>query len=699
MKREFLLLFGIIFSAHSLSFELIKPKGELKQLIEANKARVSSRFSNTPKAIAQENEIKRRINQKILGLSKRKADNYPFPEIGEGRLSAIWEKILDIVGTNYNEIGEAHAGPLVYRHTVGGDSMNFSGFSWQKPEANFSIGVHRDVAPELGSIDQWIVQDQFLLTIDATTLLSNLADLDLIDISEEALAAFVGIGYQRQYRSYHYAESYVKGLSSDFFSLFLPFVKFNKNRLFDEDVKVMKKKDIFLFNAGGFVSSPPWYGATLRGGVVVSIGFSNEVTLSGIGPLDYRRPGEVSRISIEKEVNRSASAHLQAQLDFFKLLQFTILSADLEYSYGKSSSTSLSFYEQDQETIRTSKKHKQEVRKLIRGSEKAINLWSSNIIEHEERIKENLNSQYNLFLFGKMKKKQTESTTIIRDGVETIFFTHYSEAIKIIQNFWLRIFNSIFLSLFDFDTGVKNNSELSKRVKIDYFKGENDTEVSGTEDFSVALHLSFFAKNTHKKFWHKKNRNTALYYLESFTDISGDIRRMVRNRELIGPMTVTSSIFLEKEAFNYFHNRDENVTFARFIDMCKVKSKRQKEKWLDPQERRKMIRFGKGGNACVKKLGKRYLKYFDHIAEYGKIDMIKFKKFIEAYFDKARSLVDIQYLFNQDNLFVTGNIDARTKKNKPFTNYFSTGQFRGLGVIDTFKSGGSIRGPASIGSE
>jgi hypothetical protein len=90
---------------------------------------------------------------------------------------------------------------------------------------------------------------------------------------------------------------------------------------------------------------------------------------------------------------------------------------------------------------------------------------------------------------------------------------------------------------------------------------------------------------------------------------------------------------------------------------------------------------------CGKKLVNRYQNYIEHLQDFGEIDLMKFKKFFGYYFSKLNSLNSISDLFGPDSMFLHGSLNAKTKDNRTFQTFFKAGQFKGLGVIDSFKRG------------
>ena len=66
------------------------------------------------------------------------------------------------------------------------------------------------------------------------------------------------------------------------------------------------------------------------------------------------------------------------------------------------------------------------------------------------------------------------------------------------------------------------------------------------------------------------------------------------------------------------------------------------------------------------------------------IDLKKLRKFLGKYFSEVSHISQVEGLFGQKNIFVHGSLFARTKSKIPFSTYFKSGNFRGLGVIDNF---------------
>ena len=597
--------------------------------------------------------------------------------------SDLVQRINAMIGNDYNRIGAEQASPLVLNHDIGGGVLNFSGFTWNKPQAGISLVANREVSPDLYS-NRHIIHDTLTVNVDASTYLTELRDSDVIDISEQSLAGFIGVGFQRVYHYYHFADSYVNGITADYSKLFLAFTKFNVDSSLNMDrYEIVKKEDQFYFNAGGFVTTPPVSGVSLTTGVLVDVAFKNQVTLQSMGPEDSAKPGEFLRVSNNKEWNVSARANISIQLDFFHILKLYLLQGELEYTYGRSHKQNLSFYERDVELITGSSDHHKEYKSIVKGKKEDIHFWKSNIVQLEDRIKQNYKSKYSVLLFGSIRKKETEQIKIIKDGIETVFYKHYSQATTYIQNLLSRLLNIVIVKIFNFDTGVKNFAESAKKMSLEYkFLTDLEKEVVNTdEEFSLTLTHSYQSGKTHR--WiDRRIKRKAVEAITRWSNLHSSVAKMVKNETLRGPLFFESKIEIEKVGLEYFHTQSINQIFTAIVNTCR--SKRLKS-WLNPSKRRKMLRrvqFGK--NACVKKLGKRYLDYKAYFDQYDRRDLRLFRRFIGKYFSKTRSFRQVESIFGQNNVFIHGSLMAKHVTGIPFSTYFKTGQFTGLGVIDSF---------------
>ena len=600
-------------------------------------------------------KLKKKMAKKFLS-QKVQANN-----IDQGVQPQIIQRINQIIGNDYNQIGANQAIPLALNHDIGGGILNFSGFTWNKPAGNINISVNREVAPDYQSNKQ-IVHDSLTIDIDANSYITSLREAGEIEIQDQDLAAFIGLGFKRVYHYYHLANSYKEGITSDYSKLFKSFQKFNVNNSINiPPYHMLKKEDNFYFNAGGYVTTPPVNGVSLMSGAMVDIAYKNTLIIQTIGPKDSGKKGEFIRLSGEKNWNIESAAQLSLQLDFFNLLKVNLLEGELKYSYGQSHKQNLTFYEKDIDLILKSYDHHKEYAELLKGHFDKVNVWKKNIVQLEDRKTENLTSRFSVLIFGSIRKKETQQVRIIKDGKESIFYKHYSQSTKYIQNFLSRLFNRVLIELLNFNLGVRNFAESSKKMEVEY-KYLSDIKketVKKEEQFSLSLTQRYQAGKTHR--WIDRTlKKNAVRKITQWSNLDRKIASMIKNKELRGPLDFKSKLEIQADGLRFFHSLNR-TKIEDFITTVCDKSK-----------------------TCKRKLESRYNIYNDHYKKFRTRDLKKFRRFIGKYFFYSNNIEHIQNLFGVENIFIHGSFFAQNKSGIQFSTYFKTGQFKGLGVIDTF---------------
>jgi len=632
-------------------------------------------------------KIRQNVSQSVLNM-KDFDDSTP----------PLIQRIREAIGDRYAQIGEEQTRDLLFNRDIGGGVMNFSGFSWQKPLVNIGLDVNREVAPTLFG-DEWLVHDTLYITISAQSFINQLNEDGILDMSEAEIGAFAGISLIREYKYTHIADSYMNGLTSDFSKLFLSFTKFNPNHVLNmPPYELMSREDKYTFNAGGFVTSPPVNGVSLRAGVLVNVGYSNKLTIQSVGENDNPRNDEFLRLSIDKEVSTGADFHLSLQADFFNFLQISILSMDLSYEFASTNKSYLSFYNDDRDLFARSSVHWDEFSGLVRSQTQTVNHLRDNVVSVEERKRQNFSSKFGFIIFGNMKKRETEQVRIIRDGQEKIFFKHYSESVKYIQNFFSRIFNKLIYKLFEWDIGISNAAESKKKMTMEFESIEAFREpgsVESEEDFSLEFRLNFKAAKTHK--WnHKLYKKEAIRHLHRLSNLEDNIAKLIDQNRLRGPLAIESKVLIEQSGLRHFNALSEDEIFLSIQKICRNNN----SKWRNSSKRHKYLRrIQFGSNACVKLLGNKYIKYLHEKLMTGRMNLMKLKSFFGSYYKRVVHYEDLGDLFGDENIFMSGELNASTDQGQSFTTYFNSGDFRGLGVIDSFMTEGVSKIPSQINTK
>lgn len=632
------------------------------------------------------------ISSALLG------SNSAFPTDGEE--SPLYQEIRDQLAASHNEIGVREVTQLDFlnrQFNLG--TQNLSGFSWQKPFGVVHVFADRQVTPNLfGS--NWLVQDTFTFDIEATTFLERANQAGITAMSAAEIGAFAGITFKRVYTYYSYASSYQEGLRADFSKLFLPFLKLNPasiGRMGNEEI--IKREDKWTARAGGLITTPPLYNFSFSAGVLAEYAYDHMVSAQTFNVTDLT--AEKVRMNVRSQKKVSAGATMSLQLDFFNLLKFTILSFDLTYEYASGKDFTLGMSQPQWNHILNSQVEGTELKKILRGTSSVKDL-EPYVVRLDESESSALESRGSLLVWGKLQKSKTEQVRIIKDNVVRVFYKNYSQSMKVVQNFFSRIFSAVIYKVLKLPVGVKNAALFNRQVNIEYEATHPQAtdpkinRIDATEQFSFVLSQSYETNRTHR--WiDQKFKNDVIWFVDAFTTLPKDYKTIIRREELRGPLLVESNLRVEKAGFDHFLALSENQVYKSIAIVCESEYVTE---WSSERSRKELLRDWEVEEYCVKDIGEEYVKFKrDYMQNALKPSLARFKKFLTRYYKLTQSLSDLQMLFGEQNTFIHGQLTATSASGSQFVTSFSSGQFRGLGVIDNFKRTTGSRTPASIVSE
>lgn len=615
-------------------------------------------------------------------------------------MSPVMQKIVDTLNSSYRDIGKKETdGILNFNRDFNMGSQNFSGFTWQKPMGQFAIGVNREIRP-FQFTDIWIVEDTFTIFIDAVTFLKSLKEENLISITDKNLGLFAGVTFKRQFRFEHFANSYNEGLISDFSKLFLAFNYFSPTAVFNlAPYEIISKEDMISAQAGGVITSPSYYGISASAGVLAQYKHIGKVRVQKLGAQDAPKENEILRIDATKGNTIGVGVSASVQIDILKLLKLTLFSYDLEYNYTKTQKVAFSFYEQDKALLLGDSDAGREFRSMMTWGIPDFMALKNRIVSLEQRENENMNSKFAALLFGSIKKKDTEQIKIIKDNSQKVFFRTHFENLKIVQNFFSRIFNIAVQALVKFDIGVKNAALKSRSVAIEYEADErfkDDIMVESEEKLSVLLQKRYEAKDT-TGFFKKSYKEHTIQLMSDYTALTKDFVTMVRKDELQGPLVIYTNVRIGKEALEKFNQEDESNLFKQIAIVCESK---RPNKWADIDFREDAIKRPQIGNEhCVKQIGQDLISYKEDFRKYKEINLKKFRDFMIKLHKETDRIQDLHPFFGEENIYFNGYFQATTKTGNSFQTFFKDGIFRGLGIVDDYIRGDNRRMPASVISE
>lgn len=699
MKVWMLVLLTFSMPALASEFTHIKLSPEFEHYLTHGETKSPRKLKSTKALSANDNSfvqtVESRMMGALLGTSKSTISN-PIPVDGEESL--LYEEIRRHLEGAHDRLGleqVQNINRLNQQFNLG--SSNFSGFSWQKPFGVVHVYVDRQVTPNLFGTN-WLIQDTFTFYIEATTFLEKLAEEGLSQMSATEIGAFAGITFTRLYTYYHYANSYQEGLQADYGKLFLSFAKFNQRGIEGMGAEeIIKREDNWTASAGGIITTPPLYNVSFSGGVLAKYDYQQMTSVHNTNTTDQRY-----KIGISAKKTTSAGATAELQLDFFKLLKFSLFRYDLNYEYSSGQEITLGLNPEQWQHVKKDPEENAEFRKVLSGLN-TVKKLEPYVVRLDESSSSAIESRGSILIWGKMQKSKTEQIRVIKDQNVRIFFKNYSQNVKVVQNFLSRIFSAIIYKLLKLPVGASNAAIYSRQLTMEYEATHSQAtdpsvnRIDSSEQFSFVLTQYYNANRTDR--WIDRGfKNDVIWFVDNFTTLPKDYKTTIRSEQLKGPMRVESNLRVEKAGFDYLLASPDNLVFTHLVKVCKSKKLAD---WTNEDRRRSMLDHTQTGKeACVKNLGLKFFSFrSDYMANYLKPSLVKFKSFITNYYKKAGNISDLQALFGTENTFINGSLEARTSLGTVFNTAFSAGQFRGLGVIDNVKRSTGSRAPATIVSE
>ena len=286
-------------------------------------------------------EMTEQFKDKISKQNQRKLDLAPI-------IKKVWDKLKEIGIEQVNNLTKEI---IDYKQDFSLVELNTPGFSWDLATGNAQVKLGRTLEPAYNST-KWIVVDTIQVSVSARSFLEQLKEDGDIEISDANLKMFSAVRFKRTYTYRHTAETYLKGLATEFDKLLFSFLKFYETRYTELDAGDLVRRDDFLSaDLTLSVDTPSVY--SLSGYAKGTLYYSK------LSSLVYQKPEaedrsfeEALRVSIRNSKVTGTSVQIGLQADFYKLLKLTLLSGEYRVNISSSHTTNLKFSESDLELIR-----------------------------------------------------------------------------------------------------------------------------------------------------------------------------------------------------------------------------------------------------------------------------------------------------------------------------------------------------------
>lgn len=647
----------------------------------------------------------------------------------------LYQQILDEMNLEYDHIGKREANRILQNRSgsVSG-GLNSIGFTYRRSFIDFSISADRNLAPDLFDDKRWIVTDTFSVFIDASKVMSNLADSKVIDISEQNLAAFAGIVFKRTFTWVHYAASYEEGLTTNFDKLFLPFAAISMTNISKMNPNEMVfKEDSLSTVAGGLVSAPLYTGITGMAGVLAKFEKLSRVEVVSSPAKNGKMESSEILISSEKSKTKSVGASFGIQADFLKILKMTLLSYDFNYELSSSYKIYLNIKQNDLREMMPGSPVYVEIQQLLKNREGDLDTLAPYVISEEKKIAQTIQHKYNFLLLGGSKSSRTQQIEVTTSGRVKNFFRHYYEKIKYTEDFISRLFASVIYAITNSDASAAKLASDSKRVTIEYDSERNllenheDLNIQNDEQkLSMTFTADFMTKKSAGRSG-KKYRERAIYILERYSGVDPLAIKMVESEHLQAPFQIGGQYQVNTEGIRHLNSLSVGQVFDHVSGLC------------DEYPKNKFFNFRNLFDNCRRSLQNDYIDYYQNlshdkitidsidycenksrkfffkpskkraflksclsnityknISDRVEIPLWELKALSTNIVNNSNSKVHYYNLFGLENVFFYGSFNAVTADGRSFSTSFHEGAFKGLGVVDHYMRLENLRAPSSV---
>lgn len=653
--------------------------------------------------------------------------------------SPLYKEILDYMDLHRERIATRQLNQIdAGRDLQVWGGMNHVGINFSRGFGDFSIELKRETAPDLFDDRRWLVTDSFDIYIDASKVLSNLRDEEIIDITEKNLAAFAGITFKRTFRHIHFADSYEESLGFNLDKLFFAFKNFRGvNSLEIAPGEIIQKEDSFSLQAGGFATAPLTSGLAAHLGALVKYQKVSKLLIQGVLPEERSYEDETVRISSEKskEIKAGISAGLVA--DLFGILQMTLLKFDFEYSLFDSHTFYLSLSRTNINEIGQSESLSRTFINLLKQKSVSETSLAPFLVSEEVRKNEIKRMKYSALIYGGYKDSKTEFIQISKEGLVKTFFRHNFESSKYRENIFSRLFNIIVKSFLKLNSIVNKSVVETDKVRIEYQSEKNllkskEDLIFGANDPKLSIN---FMRDYYSYKMNKRERKRVLELLDHFSGADPILANNIEAGVIQKSVEFSTLFSLGHDAMVTFHNQpvsnvhrvfDEACKASRkglkgFLDQilktcekklknkydaymiewsvsdydgktfdsCKSDFKKYKKKKLFVSSRRKRLFM----ESCLQKVAAKSVEQKDK-----EIPLWRLSSLMREVHKRVPSKIHYYQLFGYQNVHVHGTFEGLDAQEHLVSHNFREGIFKGLGVIANFKKNQGLRSPASSNS-
>lgn len=361
-----------------------------------------------------------------------------------------------------------------------------------------------------------------------------------------------------------------------------------------------------------------------------------------------------------------ASDQISAQMDFYNLLQITLLSAEYAYSLGESFRASLSFYESDLQLLQEDRELASQVQELLKAKIPFNNLALMPYIVSEEEGKHQSESfNASAMLWGKTIGNYTDDILVrSREGTR-YFYRHTGERSS---------FNKSLLQFIFANKDItKYRTRLVENVSMEYEVSEEQRDTSFKDLLlKTPIHASIrFSKEFTSKKNYRMYRKDAYQFASNYPSLDPRIIEGIDNQTLRAPFAINVHSQVGPNGIVNLLTANPITLIRAFTLICAGKV----QDWTHDLKNRQ--------KRCVEDLKEKYGDVRSDYAEGNRLSLWKLRHFLQEVSDRSDNMQALKILFGSDNVHIAGTFESLTEDKVPFKTYFRCALTKGWVLLKT----------------
>lgn len=554
-----------------------------------------------------------------------------------------------------------------WKKEFNGGLENFNGMQWQKPFGYIQIGARRDFEAISSGVQ---VLDTLELIIDAQSFLKKLEGEGLVAIKDSDLNLFAGIKYHKIYQFKRFAEDMKAAQQLSLDSLLVPFQFLSFPPLFHMDLdNEISSQDFLSINAklSLSVNFYPW----LKAGIDIAGAFELanktliKVTKNSKQELVYELSKEGKQIT-------TLSVDGSVALDFFKLLDITLIKFSYQYDSEKSLQK---FYQIPYEKmLRLDHDAQNYLEQFMQGQNVKLQPLQKSWRGEERTDIKSSKVEASVIAWGTNTGSRREEHRIQNSDHNSLFYINNWGNENFVQDIFGGLVRSIIGDWFSSLFGVKKKFIAHEEYNIE--QDEENNSLSATFARSVYL-------DKRNGFWSSDKDKNVEKIIQNSAIIPKDILNAWYQGWIKDKILIRNEYIFSDQVFKNLENKNDQLLAIGSYQICGGISDATPYLANNGMSRLPWDDLNWKQKTCIQKSFKLLISMRDD-HQLKKLDQLS--EFIKFYFKNSQNDFSLRTIWDPSALQFRSRVKCLTNSGKVFVGDYVSNNDEITGVIDYIKS-------------